>query len=128
MQQVDRQSSDRVDQHFRIYYTDHTPQREEPELEDPTRVVSYQGTLQQVLRDLSDWVEQGIVPPPSTVYRIADGPVVVSPNPTERKGLQPVVTLTVNGGPLIRPGWTPSGRPPVATRYACFGAGSVVPP
>ncbi|MGL4565677.1 MAG: hypothetical protein ACRCVD_10315, partial [Halioglobus sp.] len=97
-QQVAQQLGDRLDEHFRLYYTDHALHGDEPELEDPTRVVSYQGTLQQALRDLSAWVEHDIAPPPSTMYRVVDGQVVVSPHPIGRKGLQPVVTLRVNGG------------------------------
>jgi hypothetical protein len=62
-----------------------------------TRVVSYQGVLQQALRDLAAWVERGIAPPASTSYRVDDGQVVLPASATARRGVQPVVTLTANG-------------------------------
>ena len=63
-----------------------------------TRVVSYQGALQQALRDLADWVEKGIAPPASSSYEVLDGQVAVPPTAGARRGIQPVVTLTANGG------------------------------
>lgn len=97
-QRVARYLGDRVDRHFRLYYTDHALHGDEPRLEDPARVVSYQGMLQQALRDLAGWVEQGVAPPPGTEYEIVDGQVVVPASAPDRKGLQPVVTLRVAGG------------------------------
>lgn len=79
----------------------HTTQSARPNDPRPvvtTRTVNYTGVLHQALRDLSNWVEKGLVPPPSTVYKMEDGQVVVPPTATERKGVQPVVTLTDNGG------------------------------
>ena len=58
--------------------------------------MSYQGVLQQALRDLSAWVERGIAPPASTNYRIDQGRVIVPATAEARKGIQPVVDLTVN--------------------------------
>ncbi|MFX1325032.1 MAG: hypothetical protein ACFE8N_08745, partial [Promethearchaeota archaeon] len=45
----------------------------------------------------SAWVEKGVVPPASTTYKVVDGQVEVPPTAKERKGIQPVVTLTANG-------------------------------
>jgi hypothetical protein len=59
--------------------------------------VSYTGVLQQALRDVSAWVEQGLVPPPSTTYEVVDGQVRVPPNAVGRRGIQPVVRLEANG-------------------------------
>ena len=53
--------------------------------EAPTRVVSCAA-------------KQGIAPPASTNYEIVDGQVVVLPDAASRKGVQPVVELTVEGG------------------------------
>ena len=53
--------------------------------------------MQQALRDLSTWVEKGIAPPASTQYKIEDGQVIVAPAAVERKGIQPIVQLQVNG-------------------------------
>ena len=95
---VEQYYGDKIDDHFRLWYTDHALHGDEPQSEDPTRVVSYQGVLQQALRDLADWVEKGIAPPQSTHYRIDDGQVVVPASAAERYGVQPVVTLKANGG------------------------------
>jgi hypothetical protein len=92
------------DNRYRLYYIDntmHTTQTATPSDPRPvatTRVISYQGALQQALRDLSNWVEKGVPPPPSTNYRVVDGQVILPATAAERKGLQPVVHLTANGG------------------------------
>ncbi|MBC2667816.1 PKD domain-containing protein [Novosphingobium piscinae] len=87
-----------ADQHVRLWYTDYAQHGDEPGIEDRTRTVSYNGPLQQALRDLSAWVERGVAPPPSTQYRVEDGQVIVAPTAAQRQGIQPVVRLTVNGG------------------------------
>ncbi|HKJ43256.1 MAG TPA: hypothetical protein VKA27_14260, partial [Sunxiuqinia sp.] len=66
--------------------------------EDPTHTVSYLGVLQQALRDLSAWVEKGVRPPATTNYKVVDGQVIVPDSADERKGIQPVVHVKVNGG------------------------------
>ena len=50
------------------------------------------------MRDLSAWVEKGVAPPASTPYKVVDGLVEVPPTAEERKGVQPVITVEVNGG------------------------------
>ena len=94
---------DKIDERYRLYYIDnttHTTQnvgRNDPRPVATTRVISYQGALQQALRDLAAWVEKGAPPPESTAYKIVDGQVVVPASAGERKGLQPVVSLRANG-------------------------------
>jgi hypothetical protein len=89
---------------FRLYFVDHamhtsqSARQNDPRPVVTTRTVNYTSVLHQALRDLSDWVEKGLVPPPGTVYQLEDGQVVVPPTAAERKGVQPVVTLTANGG------------------------------
>ena len=89
---------DRTDSYFRLWYTDHALHGDLSKQEYPTHTVSYLGVLQQALRDLSAWVEKGIAPPATTNYKIEDGQVVVPTSATERKGIQPLITLKVNGG------------------------------
>jgi hypothetical protein len=90
---------------YRLYFienTMHTTQTSTPNDPRPvatTRVVSYQGALQQALRDLSAWVEKGIAPPESTSYKVVDGQVQVPAAARERNGFQPVVSLRANGKP-----------------------------
>jgi hypothetical protein len=57
------------------------------------------GVLHQALRDVSAWVERGIAPPASTNYQVVDGQVVVPAEAGARRGVQPVVSLTVDGHP-----------------------------
>jgi hypothetical protein len=88
---------DNTDNNFRLWYTDHALHGDLSKQEDPTRTISYLGVLQQALRDLSDWVEKGVEPPAATNYKIEDGQVLIPPTAAERKGIQPVVDLKVNG-------------------------------
>ena len=73
---------------------------------DHQHIVSYSGALTQALLDLSDWVERGIVPASSTGYEMDCGSVLVAEHAAERKGIQPVVSMTVDGfdKKVIRPG------------------------
>ncbi|MGC4054534.1 MAG: hypothetical protein QM757_36100 [Paludibaculum sp.] len=87
----------RFDQNFRLYFIDHALHGDVERQADPAHTVSYVGALQQALRDLSAWVEKGVVPPASTNYRVDSGQVTVPATAAERKGLQPVVTLRANG-------------------------------
>lgn len=89
---------DNADNHFRLWYTDHAIHGDvASQLDDPNHAVSYLGVLQQALRDLSAWVEKDIKPPASTNYKIADGQVLIPSTATERKGIQPVVKLSIDG-------------------------------
>jgi hypothetical protein len=96
-QRVRAQLGADADNNFRLWYTDRSLHGDEGVLEDATRVVSYEGVLQQALRDVAAWVEQGRAPPASTRYTIDDGHVLVSESARERRGIQPVVRLSVNG-------------------------------
>jgi hypothetical protein len=101
----------RVDDQYRLWFTDHamhvnpgsymTPSEGGPttttQSSVDTHIISYAGILQQALRDVAAWAERGIAPPQSTNYRVEDGQIVVPSNAAERGGIQPVVTLTVNG-------------------------------
>ena len=50
------------------------------------------------MRDVAAWAEKGTAPPAGTVYKMNDGQVEVPAKAGARKGVQPVVTLTANGG------------------------------
>lgn len=83
---------------FRLYFTDNAQHGFPAGPPAHARTVSYRGVLEQALGDLSAWVERGVAPPASTSYEIDDSQVVVPPDAASRKGLQPVVELTVDGG------------------------------
>jgi hypothetical protein len=88
----------RLDENFRLWFADHALHGDQERQADATRTVSYLGVLHQALRDLSAWVEKGVAPPASTSYKVVDGQVQVPPTAAERRGIQPVVTVTANGG------------------------------
>jgi hypothetical protein len=70
---------------------------------DAVHTIDYTGILQQALRDVAAWVEQGTPPPASTNYRVggfwdADEAQIQLPvTAAERLGVQPVVDLIVRG-------------------------------
>ena len=86
-----------IDEHFRIWFTDNALHGDDEVQESPLHTVSYMGMLHQALRDLSRWVEEGVAPPASTRYQVVDGQVVVPAEARQRLGIQPVVSLTVDG-------------------------------
>ena len=88
---------DKLNDNFRLWYTDHALHGDISIEDDPTRTVAYLGVLQQALLDLSDWVEKGIAPAQTTNYTIVDGQVKIPATANERKGIQPVVTVKANG-------------------------------
>jgi hypothetical protein len=94
---------EQFEDNYRLWFIDralHTPPVVTP-LDSPplvtTRVINYGGVLQQALRDVSAWVERGEAPPASTPYEVVDGQVEVPHKASDRKGVQPVVTITANG-------------------------------
>jgi NADPH-dependent ferric siderophore reductase len=86
-----------IDEHFRLWFTDNALHGDDELQESPLHTVSYLGILHQALRDLSRWVEEGVAPAAGTSYEVVDGQVVVPADATHRRGIQPVVSLTVNG-------------------------------
>jgi hypothetical protein len=92
-----------MDDRYRLWFVDntlHTTQSASPADPRPvatTRVISYQGVLQQALRDLAAWVENGVAPPQSCDYVVADGQVSLPAKAATRKGVQPTIDLSANG-------------------------------
>jgi hypothetical protein len=97
--QVQKFLGNKTKDQYRLYYNDHAQHGNPTSLEAHARTINYRGMLQQTVRDVAAWVEEREKPPKSTVYEIVDGAQVVVPEAADdRKGLQPVVHLTVNGG------------------------------
>jgi hypothetical protein len=94
-----------ADDQFRIWLTDHAMHLapwvgpDDPRPVRTTRIVNYGGILEQALRDVVAWVENGLAPPASTNYRVVEGQVLVPARASERKGIQPTIEMTANGGP-----------------------------
>jgi hypothetical protein len=116
---------DALDDNFRLWFTDNALHGDFATQEDATHAVSYLGVLQQALRDLSHWVEEGVAPPASTRYEVADGQVVVPSDAPGRRGVQPLVHLSANGAARadVEPGQEVTLR---VTAEAPPGAGSIV--
>ncbi len=87
----------KTDESFRLYYVDHAMHGGEYDPNRSLHMVSYRGVLNQALLDVSDWVENGKVPPDYTNYKIVDAQVELPETADERKGIQPIVTLKANG-------------------------------
>lgn len=90
---------------FALWFVDHAHHENPLTAQQRAHVVSFGGALQQALRDLARWVEEG-VKPSETRYRVADTQVLVPDGAAERGGVQPVVRLEANGGEraVIAPG------------------------
>jgi hypothetical protein len=87
-----------IDEKYRLWYVDNANHTDPTTETQETHAVAYSGTVQYALRELSVWVEQGIMPPPTSEYRVQDGQVHVPMSAAERKGIQPVIHLKVGGG------------------------------
>jgi hypothetical protein len=66
------------------------------------RLISFTGILEQALMDLGNWVENGIEPPKSTEYEVVRNQLVIADAGRERGGIQPMVSLTVDGASVSR--------------------------
>ncbi len=80
---------------FGIYFIDNAHHENPMTPLARTHAISYGGALQQALRDVSAWVEQG-VRPRDTAYSVKDTQVLVSDDAAQRMGIQPVIALTAN--------------------------------
>jgi hypothetical protein len=99
---VREQYRDEIDDKFRLWWVDNSCHTGLPfgPLPPPaleTRAVMYSGVMQEAIRSLIEWVEEGVDPAPSTRYRYEDGQVVLPPTAAERDGLQPLAIATANG-------------------------------
>ncbi|MFK3668954.1 hypothetical protein ACI2IX_02185 [Leifsonia aquatica] len=116
------EQADGAEDGFRLWYVDNALHGDDDPQEFPTRTVTYVGALETALRQLAAWVERGVEPAPTTSYEVVDGQIVVPPAAAERRGVQPVVSLTVDGGASTTVG---VGRP-VAVRVEAEAPGAGV--
>jgi hypothetical protein len=61
-----------------------------------TWLIDYMPIIEQSLLDLCDWAEKGIVPA-GTTYAFSDGRVTLPATAGERGGIQPVLSVMING-------------------------------
>jgi hypothetical protein len=90
---------DAVDDRFRMWWIDrmgHLPASTYGLPARTSQMIDYLGIIEQALRDLIAWVEDGLPPPPTTGYRYtADHALALVPGAVERRGVQPIVDLEV---------------------------------
>jgi hypothetical protein len=86
-----------LDKNFRLWYTDNADHGGPPNTAAMAITVGYPGVLQQALRDVAAWAEQGIPPPDTTNYQMVDTQPQLAASAKKRRGVQPVVTLTADG-------------------------------
>lgn len=90
-------------EHFRLRWTqnaEHGPAMmvpSKPGRASNTWLINFRGILEQSLRDLVAWVEDGVAPA-GTSYEYLDGKVTLPPTAAARGGIQPVVHARANGG------------------------------
>jgi hypothetical protein len=88
---------------FRLRWTEnaeHVPAEfvpSSPGRKSNTWLIDYRPVIEQCLADLADWVEQG-VEPASSNFSYADGLITLPATAAERGGIQPVLTVSANGG------------------------------
>ncbi len=90
----------RADDMVRIYYNDSADHADLFEIKGDNNsfLVGFGGIWLQALTDLVNWVEKGVPPARSTRYSVDEhNQVSVPATAAERGGIQPVVTLAVNG-------------------------------
>jgi hypothetical protein len=85
------------EEQFALWFVDHAQHDNPQTTAAQARIVGFSGVLQQGLRDLSAWVENG-VRPRDTRYQLNDAQVQVPASAGDRGGIQPIVELRVNGG------------------------------
>jgi hypothetical protein len=89
--------------HFRLRWTEnaeHVPPAlavSHPARANNTWLIDYLPPIEQSLADLVDWVERDI-PPAETTFEYVDGEIILPKRAAERGGIQPVVSVTANGG------------------------------
>lgn len=111
---------------YRVYFTDHADHQDAvPTGVRATHLVDWYGSVEQALRDVAAWVEDGIPAPASTQYMIEDSQIVISDKAQKRDGLQPSVDITSSGGEAIR-AKVGTVVPIVATARTPQGGGQIV--
>ena len=100
---ITRQGEPAAAEKFRLQWTENAEHIMPAMLPSaPTRstaswLIDYTPIIEQGLVDLIRWVEEGDAPP-NTTYEYSHGQVSLPDTAAARGGIQPVVTLTVDGG------------------------------
>ncbi|MFF2485098.1 hypothetical protein ACFVSU_01755 [Microbacterium sp. NPDC058062] len=111
---------------YRVYFTDHADHQDAPPTGlRATTLVDWYGQVEQALRDVAAWAEDGIPAPTSTRYSVNEAQIIVPASAGERQGIQPTVDLVSRGDDSItaKPG---KSVPLVATARTPVGGGKII--
>lgn len=111
---------------YRVYFTDHADHQDAaPTGTRAATLVDWYGEVEQALRDVARWAEDGVPAPASTRYSIKDSQIEVSPLAVVRGGIQPTVDFVSLGDGIIK---AKVGKPVslVAAARAPLGGGKIV--
>jgi len=99
---VREQFGPEIDDRFRLWLNDNTTHIGPTDAASTTYLVPFMGSVQQAVRDVIAWVEDGTAPPASTKfdYTASEG-MRLAPFADERLGIQPVVHATVEGAESV---------------------------
>lgn len=98
-QRVEASLGDAAADTYRVYVNDHADHQGPPVAgeERAKHLVDWYGMTEQALRDVAAWAEDGVTPPESTNYKVADAQIVVPDNAAVRRGIQPTVDVSTQG-------------------------------
>ena len=97
-QRVEASRGDAAADTYRVYFNDHADHQDAPVAgERAKHLVNWYGMVEQALRDVAAWAEDGVTPPASTNYEVTAAQIVVPRNSAARGGIQPTVDLTAQG-------------------------------
>src|SRR4029077_911392 len=95
---------DALDDHYRLWFNEHAahlPASFNPPGAPPvatTRLIDYGGSLEQALRDLMEWVEDGTDPPQESGYVLDDDQrLTLAGSAVDGGGVQPLVRAAADG-------------------------------
>jgi hypothetical protein len=110
---------------YRVYFTDHAYHQDAaPAGARAATLIDWYGQVEQALRDIARWAEDGIPAPASTQYTIKNSQIYVSPFALIRQGIQPTVDIVSLGDGVIK---AKVGKPVLiaATARAPLGGGQI---
>lgn len=94
---VEETWGEQAEDRFRIWYNDNCPHGDVSDTGDALRMTSYLGALNLALLEVAAWAEKGELPADNSGYHIMDNQVILADSASERRGIQPVVTLYADG-------------------------------
>ena len=87
---VKQQFGPNIDDRFRLWLNDNTTHIGPTDAQSSTYLVPFMGSVQQAVRDMIAWIEDGVAPPANTSFDFTpDQGMSLEPSADERYGIQP---------------------------------------